>query len=227
MRCRGRDDSVHSALTRMPWAESHRRWRVVFSAGAAERGSQAPEEEESLNYEEKAQEIVQSILQEVVSTVAGGELPQSWLVDLYPGVNIIISNSFMRFGKLLCFNKYFVLLYIYTVTEALFCSAMKSGSRNSERTWRRVAFSYARIFNLPLWEVIFTVPSFCCVQMLKRVAARRWSLRPRLHRWRRRVAWAATVRTSMLTASLARPSLPASLRPCLTTDCPSPPATLR
>ncbi|XP_060755846.1 brefeldin A-inhibited guanine nucleotide-exchange protein 1 isoform X2 [Neoarius graeffei] len=38
---------------------------------AAERGSQAPEEEESLNYEEKAHEIVQSILQEVVSTVAG------------------------------------------------------------------------------------------------------------------------------------------------------------
>lgn len=32
------------------------------------------EEEESPNYEEKAQEIVQSILQEVVNTVAGGEL---------------------------------------------------------------------------------------------------------------------------------------------------------
>ncbi|XP_017308614.1 brefeldin A-inhibited guanine nucleotide-exchange protein 1 isoform X1 [Ictalurus punctatus] len=38
---------------------------------AAERGSRAPEEEDSLNYEEKAQEIVQSILQEVVSTVTG------------------------------------------------------------------------------------------------------------------------------------------------------------
>ncbi|KAM9436117.1 brefeldin A-inhibited guanine nucleotide-exchange protein 1 isoform 2-T2 [Clarias gariepinus] len=38
---------------------------------AAERGSQAPGEEESLNYEEKAQEIVQSILQEVVSSVTG------------------------------------------------------------------------------------------------------------------------------------------------------------
>lgn len=45
----------------------------LFSAGAAERGSQALEEEDSLNYEEKAQEIVQSILQEVVSTVTGGE----------------------------------------------------------------------------------------------------------------------------------------------------------
>lgn len=32
------------------------------------------EEEESPNYEEKAHEIVQSILQEVVNTVAGGEL---------------------------------------------------------------------------------------------------------------------------------------------------------
>lgn len=31
------------------------------------------EEEETPNYEEKAQEIVQSILQEVVNTVAGGE----------------------------------------------------------------------------------------------------------------------------------------------------------
>lgn len=31
------------------------------------------EDEESPNYEEKAQEIVQSILQEVVNTVAGGE----------------------------------------------------------------------------------------------------------------------------------------------------------
>lgn len=31
------------------------------------------EDEETPNYEEKAQEIVQSILQEVVNTVAGGE----------------------------------------------------------------------------------------------------------------------------------------------------------
>uniref|UniRef100_A0A667XZA0 ARF guanine nucleotide exchange factor 1 n=1 Tax=Myripristis murdjan TaxID=586833 RepID=A0A667XZA0_9TELE len=35
--------------------------------------SKAEEEEETPNYEEKAQEIVQSILQEVVNTVAGGE----------------------------------------------------------------------------------------------------------------------------------------------------------
>lgn len=34
-------------------------------------------EEESQNYEEKAQEIVQSILQEVINTVAGGELYSS------------------------------------------------------------------------------------------------------------------------------------------------------
>lgn len=32
------------------------------------------EDEETPNYEEKAQEIVQSILQEVVNTVAGGEM---------------------------------------------------------------------------------------------------------------------------------------------------------
>lgn len=57
---------------------------MPFSAGAAERGSQPPEEEESPNYEEKAQEIVQSILQEVVSTVAGGDLLHSWLVDFSP-----------------------------------------------------------------------------------------------------------------------------------------------
>lgn len=63
--------------------------------------------------------------------------------------------------------------------------------------------------------------------MLRRVVGGRWSQRPRLHRWRRRVAWAATARTSTLTASLARPSLPASLHPCLTTDCPSRPVTLR
>uniref|UniRef100_A0A8C1B9A4 ARF guanine nucleotide exchange factor 1 n=1 Tax=Cyprinus carpio carpio TaxID=630221 RepID=A0A8C1B9A4_CYPCA len=38
----------------------------------------SPVEEESLNYEEKAQEIVQSILQEVVNTIAGGELYSSF-----------------------------------------------------------------------------------------------------------------------------------------------------
>lgn len=54
-----------------------------------------------------------------------------------------------------------------------------------------------------------------------------WSQRPRPPRWRRRVAWAVTVRTSMLMGSLAHPSLPVSLRPCLMTDCLSPPVTLR
>lgn len=52
---------------------------IAFSAGAAEHGSQAPVEEENVNYEEKAQEIVQTILQEVVSTVAGGEISHSFL----------------------------------------------------------------------------------------------------------------------------------------------------
>lgn len=41
--------------------------------GAAQRSKDTVEEEETPNYEEKAQEIVQSILQEVVNTVAGGE----------------------------------------------------------------------------------------------------------------------------------------------------------
>lgn len=50
---------------------------VYFSFGldaAAPPEAVEEEEEESPNYEEKAQEIVQSILQEVVNTVAGGEL---------------------------------------------------------------------------------------------------------------------------------------------------------
>lgn len=57
--------------------------RMVSSVGAAERGSQAPEEEESVNYEEKAQEIVQTILQEVVNTVAGGELSLTLGLELF------------------------------------------------------------------------------------------------------------------------------------------------
>ena len=47
---------------------------VCRSDAAAQQHPEAgEEEEESPNYEEKAQEIVQSILQEVVNTVAGGE----------------------------------------------------------------------------------------------------------------------------------------------------------
>uniref|UniRef100_A0A673HAC4 Brefeldin A-inhibited guanine nucleotide-exchange protein 1-like n=1 Tax=Sinocyclocheilus rhinocerous TaxID=307959 RepID=A0A673HAC4_9TELE len=42
-------------------------------------GTEANEEEENQNYEEKAQEIVQSILQEVVNTIAGGKLYSSYL----------------------------------------------------------------------------------------------------------------------------------------------------
>uniref|UniRef100_A0A8C2PPA9 ADP-ribosylation factor guanine nucleotide-exchange factor 1 (brefeldin A-inhibited) n=1 Tax=Cyprinus carpio TaxID=7962 RepID=A0A8C2PPA9_CYPCA len=44
---------------------------TAAAQSAAEHGTEATEEEESLNYEEKAQEIVQSILQEVVNTIAG------------------------------------------------------------------------------------------------------------------------------------------------------------
>lgn len=80
---------------------------LFLSAGAAERGSQAPEVEESLNYEEKAQEIVQSILQEVVSTVAGGERSYSWLIDFYPGADISSLNPrpFYRLWTILCLIK--------------------------------------------------------------------------------------------------------------------------
>lgn len=47
---------------------------LSVSLGEAEHATEVTEEEESPNYEEKAHEIVQSILQEVVNTVAGGEL---------------------------------------------------------------------------------------------------------------------------------------------------------
>lgn len=48
---------------------------MCCSDAAAQQHAEAGEEEdvETPNYEEKAQEIVQSILQEVVNTVAGGE----------------------------------------------------------------------------------------------------------------------------------------------------------
>lgn len=48
---------------------------VCCSDAAAQQHPDAcePGDDETPNYEEKAQEIVQSILQEVVSTVAGGE----------------------------------------------------------------------------------------------------------------------------------------------------------
>lgn len=49
---------------------------VCCSDAAAQQHPEAGEEEDegTPNYEEKAQEIVQSILQEVVNTVAGGEM---------------------------------------------------------------------------------------------------------------------------------------------------------
>lgn len=50
-----------------------------LDAAAPQEAVEDEEEEESPNYEEKAQEIVQSILQEVVNTVAGGE------ILLFPG----------------------------------------------------------------------------------------------------------------------------------------------
>lgn len=54
-------------------------WTVCvcfFSDAAAQEYPETveDEDEETPNYEEKAQEIVQSILQEVVNTVAGGEM---------------------------------------------------------------------------------------------------------------------------------------------------------
>lgn len=47
-----------------------------YLGAAAQKHAEAAEEEdrETPNYEEKAQEIVQSILQEVVNTVAGGKI---------------------------------------------------------------------------------------------------------------------------------------------------------
>lgn len=49
---------------------------VCFSDAAAQQHAEAGGEgdQDTPNYEEKAQEIVQSILQEVVNTVAGGEI---------------------------------------------------------------------------------------------------------------------------------------------------------
>lgn len=49
---------------------------VFHQDAAAQQHQEVLEEgnEETPNYEEKAQEIVQSILQEVVNTVAGGEM---------------------------------------------------------------------------------------------------------------------------------------------------------
>lgn len=47
--------------------------RACCPDAAAQQHSEAGEEEQTPNYEEKAQEIVQSILQEVVNTVVGGE----------------------------------------------------------------------------------------------------------------------------------------------------------
>lgn len=46
---------------------------VLCSDASVQQHEGPREEDETPNYEEKAQEIVQSILQEVVNTVAGGE----------------------------------------------------------------------------------------------------------------------------------------------------------
>lgn len=49
---------------------------MCFSDATGQQHPEAGDEEEggTPNYEEKAQEIVQSILQDVVNTVAGGEM---------------------------------------------------------------------------------------------------------------------------------------------------------
>lgn len=47
---------------------------IVPCVTLAARETVEDEDEETPNYEEKAQEIVQSILQDVVNTVAGGKI---------------------------------------------------------------------------------------------------------------------------------------------------------
>uniref|UniRef100_A0A8C1I6N8 ADP-ribosylation factor guanine nucleotide-exchange factor 1 (brefeldin A-inhibited) n=1 Tax=Cyprinus carpio TaxID=7962 RepID=A0A8C1I6N8_CYPCA len=68
-------------------------------------GTEATEEEESLNYEEKAQEIVQSILQEVVNTIAGAFLSQESVATTgsAPGAkfsHILQKDAFLVFRSL-------------------------------------------------------------------------------------------------------------------------------
>lgn len=54
----------------------HSDFPCFYLGAAAQKHAEAAEDEdrETPNYEEKAQEIVQSILQEVVNTVAGGKI---------------------------------------------------------------------------------------------------------------------------------------------------------
>uniref|UniRef100_A0A672PL64 Brefeldin A-inhibited guanine nucleotide-exchange protein 1-like n=1 Tax=Sinocyclocheilus grahami TaxID=75366 RepID=A0A672PL64_SINGR len=64
-----------------------------------------PIEEENQNYEEKAQEIVQSILQEVVNTIAGAFLPQESLATTGPAPgakfsHILQKDAFLVFRSL-------------------------------------------------------------------------------------------------------------------------------
>lgn len=59
----------------------------MFFSGLSKQENDVVDEEEAPNYEEKAQEIVQSILQEVVNTVVGGNLSLAiytyWLYVLF------------------------------------------------------------------------------------------------------------------------------------------------
>lgn len=71
-------------------------------------GTVEDEEEESPNYEEKAQEIVQSILQEVVNTVAGGEvcsLKRKWNANICVG--LIVGASVSTISK----SRYFFRMF--------------------------------------------------------------------------------------------------------------------
>lgn len=74
----------------------------------------------------------------------------------------------------------------------------------------------------PAWSLFYHV------QMLRKAVRVRLSqLRAFQTLWKRREVWAATMKMFMPAASLAHPFLRASLRPCPTTDCLSPPMTLR
>uniref|UniRef100_A0A8C2GT77 ADP-ribosylation factor guanine nucleotide-exchange factor 1 (brefeldin A-inhibited) n=1 Tax=Cyprinus carpio TaxID=7962 RepID=A0A8C2GT77_CYPCA len=79
--------------------------QITRSVGAAEHGTEAAEEEENQNYEEKAQEIVQSILKEVVNTIAGVFLPQESVATTGPAPgakfsHILQKDAFLVFRSL-------------------------------------------------------------------------------------------------------------------------------
>lgn len=81
--CQSHCNWAHAGLVSTEWKCSHHVsankrclhiWCFPGTAAQEYPETAEDEDEETPNYEEKAQEIVQSILQEVVNTVAGGEL---------------------------------------------------------------------------------------------------------------------------------------------------------